>query len=253
MQEPHVESTTSTAAQFKPPPAAIKLPSVMSNMTHPQFRKFIVDWTVYKKITRLPTSEFASHLYSTCDETVKNTLINSFPQFLQLPGDKMLETIDVTKRANPAVHRMNFGNLKQDESESIQDFLVLLRTLAIDCEFCCPTCTANISTIHIRDQFIRGLHNVQLQTDILAKASNLKTIEDIVKHAEAFETALRDQSQFQNSADVYAARASPYRKQKQQNFPPNKTCNGCASKEHGIPGMPPRHSYCPAWGKTCSF
>ena len=55
LQAPHVESTTSTAAQFKPPPAAIKLPSVSSNMTHPQFRKFLIDWTVYKKITRLPT------------------------------------------------------------------------------------------------------------------------------------------------------------------------------------------------------
>ena len=166
----------------------------------------------------------------------------------------MLETIEsvVTKRANPIVHRMNFGNLTQHESESIQDFLVRLRTLAIDCEFACPTCAANISTMHIRDQFIRGLNNVQLQTDILAKADNLKTIEDIVKHAEAFETALRDQSQFQHSADVYAARVSPYRKQKQPNFPPNKTCNGCGSKEHGIPGMPPHHSHCPAWGKTCS-
>ena len=97
----------------------------------------MIDWKVYKQMTRLPTSEFASHLYSTCDETVQNTLINSFLQFLQLPEDKMLETIEsvVTKRANPIVHRMNFGNLTQHESESIQDFLVHLRTLAIDCEF----------------------------------------------------------------------------------------------------------------------
>ena len=225
-----------------------------SNMTHPQFRKFLIDWTVYKKITRLPTSECASHLYSTCDESVQNTLINSFPTFLQLPEDQMLKTIEsvVTKRANPVVHRMNFGNLTQHDSESIQDFLVRIRTLAIDCELSCPTCSVNISAMHIRDQFIRGLHNVRLQTDILAKADNLKTVEDIVKHAEAFETALRDQSQFQHSADVHAARASPYRKQKQPNFPPNQTCNGCGSKDHGIPGMPPRHSHCPAWGKTCN-
>ena len=148
----------------------------------------------------------------------------------------MLKTIEsvLTKRANPVVHRMNFGNLTQHESESILVFLVRIRTLAIDCEFSCPTCSVNISAMHIRDQFIRGLHNLQLQTDILAKACNFKTVKDIVKHAEAFETALRDQSQFQHSADVLAARASPYRKQKQQNFPPNKTYNGCGSKDHGI-------------------
>ena len=69
----------------------------------------------------------------------------------------MLKTIEsvLTKRANPVVHRMNFGNLTQHESESIQDFLVRIRTLAIDCELSCPTCSVNISAMHIRDQFIR--------------------------------------------------------------------------------------------------
>ncbi len=224
-------------------------------MTHPQFRKFAIDWSVYKKMTRLPTSEIASHLYSTCDASVQSTLIHSFPNFLELPEDEMLETIEsvVTKRVNPAVHRMNFGNLVQHESESIQEFLVRNRTLAIDCEFSCPDCQSDISKVHIKDQFIRGLHNIQLQTDVLAKASNLKSIDDVLKHAEAFETALQDQSTLQNSAEAHAARASSYRRQKQQPSHHNKTCNGCGSTEYGIPGMPPRHSHCPAWGKTCSF
>ena len=170
--------------------AAVKLPSITPNMAHPQFRKFAIDWTVYKKITRLPESEIASHLYSACDESVQNTLINSFPNFFELPEDEMLATIEsvVTKRVNPAVHRMNFGALIQHESESIQDFLVRIRTLAIDCAFSCPKCEADISKVHIKDQFIRGLHNIPLQTDIFAKSSTLKTIDDVVKHAEAFET-----------------------------------------------------------------
>ena len=96
----------------------------------------------------------------------------------------------VTKSVNPTVHRMNFGNLLQSEGESIKDFLVRICSLAVECEFSCPACKTNISSI--KDQFICGLHNETLQTDILAKATQLKTINDVVKHAEAFETALHD-------------------------------------------------------------
>ena len=45
---------------------------------------------------------------------------------------------------------------------------------------------------------MKGLNNDTLQTDILAKANQLKTLEDIIKHAKAFESALRDQSSLQH-------------------------------------------------------
>ena len=152
-QQPQVDSTLSTPP-FKPHQPPLNSPLLHPNMTHPQFRKFAIDWSVYKKITRLPTSEIASHLYSTCDASVQSTLIHSFPNFLELPEDEMLETIEsvVTKRVNPAVHRMNFSNLVQHESESIQEFLVRNRTLAIDCEFSCPDCQSDISKVHIKDE-----------------------------------------------------------------------------------------------------
>ena len=94
------------------------------------------------------------------------------------------------------------------KAESIKDFLMRIRPLAVDCEFSCPACKTDISSINIKDQLIRSLHNETLQTDILAKATQLKTIDNIVKHAEAFETALRDQSQLHSSAEVHATCAS---------------------------------------------
>ena len=36
----------------KPPPA--KLPTIEPNMTSPQFRKFLVDWRVYKNLSSIP-------------------------------------------------------------------------------------------------------------------------------------------------------------------------------------------------------
>ena len=32
-----------------------------------------------------------------------------------------------------------------------------------------------------------------------------------------------------------------------------QTCSGCGSNTHWILGTPPRHSHCPAWGKTCQI
>ena len=57
----------------------------------------------------------------------------------------------------------------------------------------------------MKDQFIKGIFNDSLQTDILAKTNHLKTLDDITNHAEAYETALRDQSKLTDSAEVLAA------------------------------------------------
>ena len=65
---------------------------------------------------------------------------------------------------------------------------------ALDCEFSCLECHYDLVPINVKDQFICGLFNTTLQTDILAKAGHLTTLEEPVKHAEAFETALCDQS-----------------------------------------------------------
>ena len=166
---------------------------------------------------------------------------------------KALEEID-TKQSNPAVHRLQFSSLQQHDGESIKDFIVRLKSTAPDCAFSCPNCHFDLQPVHILDQFIRGINNETLQTDILAKAGQLPNLEDAVRHAEAFETAQRDQIQLQSNNEAIASRVSNYRKQKQQ--PANKNtqpCSGCGSLSHGQPGTNNRATTCPAWGKTCNY
>ena len=173
---------------------------------------------------------------------------------------------------------MNFSKLMQKENKSVQDFLSRLRSLAVDCELLCPDCEHDISSVNIRHQFIRGLFNETLQTDILAKASLLKTVEAVMNHAEAFEAALRDQSQlsseshvsrvseycenknnsyqksnnsYQKSNNSYQKSTNSYQKSTNSYQKSNSFCNGCGSSEHGVFGKPPRNTNCPAWGKSC--
>ena len=97
--------------------------------------------------------------------------------------------------------------------------------------------------------------NESIQTDILAKASQLKTLEDVIKHSEAFETAQHDQIQLQGSSEVMAACMSDYQKKKKEpNLPKPQTtrpCGGCGSHPHGQPGSNDRSTKCPTWGKSC--
>ena len=162
----------------------------------------------------------------------------------------------VTKRSNPTVHRMNFASTTQSRQETIQEYLIRLKSSAPDREFSCPGCNLDLQPSHIRDQFIRGLHNDTLQTDILAKASQLKTLEEVIKHAEAFEAGLRDQQALQGSSEVMAARSS-YKNQQQQHQrkiqqghrpSTSKPCSGCGSHTHG---QADRQTQCPAWDTAC--
>ena len=112
----------------------------------------------------------------------------------------MIETLekikDCYKKCNPAVHRLHFLSIYQLQEESIKDFVVRLRSSASDCEFQCPDCHFDLQSINTKDQFIQGLQNERH----ISKVSQLKTLEDVIKHSEAFKTAQRDQIQLQGSS-----------------------------------------------------
>ena len=178
----------------------------------------------------------------------------------------------VTRRSNPIVHRLTFASMSQGEDEPIQSYLVRLRATALDCNYMCPACEHDFSDMYIKDQLIKGVARDALQTDLLAKAGLLKTLEQNISHAEAFESALRDQMSMSSTPDI--ARMSTYRRQKsnaqQKNMknsytgsqpnhansraePNNPACIGCGSYQHGVLGMGSRQLKCPAWSQTCNY
>ena len=240
-------------------------------MTSQQFRKFRIDWDVFTNMTNMPSSQFNIHLYNCADEAVQNAIINTHPNFFTTDPDKFLDMVEalVTQRSNHIVHRLAFVSMSQDEGEPIQNYLVRLRAIAVDCSFSCPTCEHDLSDIYIKDQIIRGVANDALQADLLAKAGNHKTFEQNVRHAEAFESALRDQTSMAGASDTTSDWLSTYCRQKgmpqankgdaRTNAYPNyeakpnrQICGGCGSHLHGTPGTGSHELKCPAWGQACS-
>ena len=193
-----------------------KLPQLHFEMTPQQFRKFQIDWEVFTRMTDMPTSQTSIQLYSCGDESVQNMIINTYPKFFTTDPDRLLEMIEalVTWRLNPMVHRITFASISQHEDEPIQQYLVRLRAMATDCNLLCTCCEHDLSDIYIKDQFIRGIANNTLKTDLLAKAWMLKSLDQNVCHAEASESALRDQTAINDTSDIATIQMSMYCRQK---------------------------------------
>ena len=66
---------------FMKAPAA-KPPQIQTEITHPQFRKFRMDWNIFKQITNIPPSQIHAQLYGSCTDTVPTSLVNTVTNYL---------------------------------------------------------------------------------------------------------------------------------------------------------------------------
>ena len=71
----------------------IKLPHASTSIINQGFRKFKIDWGVFKSITTIPPIQVAVQLYNLCDEPFQNSIINVSHISLTLNEAEMLHTI----------------------------------------------------------------------------------------------------------------------------------------------------------------
>ena len=196
------------------------------------------------------------------------TPINTYPDFFNTSPNKLLDMLKVlvTQKSNPMVHRISFSLIAQSNNETVQNYIFWLQSVARDCDFTCPNCHHDLSHIYIKDQFIRRIANEALQVDMLAKAGPLKTQEENISHAKAFEMAMCDQNEISGVSDMAGLRMSAYHQQRRaqdmawltgtrrcegtvaETRPRQNACRGCGSHQHGEAGSGDRPWMCPAWG-----
>ena len=235
-------------------------------MTTQQSRKFRIDWDVFTRITNFLTAQTNAKLYNCADEAIQNSIINTYPDFFNTSPNKLLDMLEVLVmwKSNPMVHRISFSSITQSDNETIQNYTVRLWSRAQDCDFICPHCHHDLSHIYIKDQFIRGL-----QADMLAKAGSLKTLEQNISHAEAFEMAMPDQNGISGISDMAGLQMSVYCQQRRaqdvarstatrrrertvaETRPKQNVCKSCGSHQHSGAGSGDRPQMCPAWGQMC--
>ena len=194
-----------------------KLLQLSSKMMTQQFWKFRIDWDIFTRITNLPTVETNIQLYNYANKTVQKSIINTYPKFFNTSPNKLLDMLEVlvTWKSNPMVHQISFSSIAQSDNETIQNYLVQLQSGAWDCGFICPNCHHDLSHIYIKDQIIQGIAKNALQADMLAKAESVKTLEQNISHAKAFEMAMWDQNEISGVSDIAELQMSAYRQQRQ--------------------------------------
>ena len=91
-------------------------------------------------------------MYNACNEEVQMSLISMNRDFVTLDEEDALKNIEpiLKVRSNPAVHRKAFGELMQEENQTIKNFVVRLLSAATDCAFTCPNpaCRHDLSSIN---------------------------------------------------------------------------------------------------------
>ena len=120
-------ASVTNAPTMKAP--AAQLPHIAAEMTKPQFRKFRIDWQMFKQSVRLQDDQLHSYLYNCCDPHVQNALVNANSQFTTLTEEELLTLLEglVTKESNPTVHRLHFASIYQQEKETIKNFIQRLK------------------------------------------------------------------------------------------------------------------------------
>ena len=113
------ENPASPTTHVKP---TAKPPQLNSEMTPQQFRKFKIDWDVFTKMTNLSDTQMNVQLYNCAEETVQNSIINTYPEFFNVDPSKLLDMLEVlvTMKSNPIVHRISFSSIAQGDSTEVR-------------------------------------------------------------------------------------------------------------------------------------
>ena len=145
---------------------------------------------------------------------------------------------------NESVERRNFRRRTQQQGETFDDYLLVLRELVKTCNFCSSECTDK----NIRDQLIEGITDGDTVEDLL-QIKDL-TLDKAIQVCQAQEAAKKQRSNITgiHQDSISAVRNPPRKKIPIQPLPSYPAaCPGCGGKLH-----PGGRTRCPAFGQPCN-
>ena len=104
-------------------------------------------------MTNMPPVQTNIQLYNCSNKAVQISIINTYSKYFSEEPNRLMDMLEalVTQKSNPMVHRLSFTSISQGPGESVQQFIVRLRSTAQDCDFTCPICNNDLSDIYIKD------------------------------------------------------------------------------------------------------
>ena len=236
------------------PPPSLKL----TDKSRDEWKIFKQQYEIFEKIVDLDKKD-ASYQCAMFLNTVGPkglAIYNSFDltedekDNLKLIKEKF-ETY-IIGETNETYERFTFNKRDQNEGESIDSYVSVLRDLSQTCNFC--EC---LRETLLRDRIVLGIKDSSTRKVLLQKRKlTLKDTIDICRSAEATQERLKMlNASFTEEENVHRVKARAYKKEPKSLWPKYKKshyedkllmCKFCAQK-HVM-----KKENCPAWGKTCN-
>ena len=243
-------------------------PLIDLNCSENRWSFFFNKWHFYKRQAKLPDSA-PEELRMCCTEDLQMELFNFVgPSIDTLNEESLLSSIKslAVKGKNMAVHRQEFYAMRQASGQPVQQFLAKLKAKAEHCQFhvkcsssLCNNTVNSYAIPMITDQLIVGLVDTDIQGEVLAKHSQLKTFDQTFELIQAIEDGKRAKDQLSHETAIHQSSISSQSMYKQRKSPKeipkqarkHEVCPGCGSDDHGPGTSKSRKDYCPAWSVNC--
>ena len=258
-------------------PTSTKKPSrplVELCMSENDWELFLHSWNRYKHLAGLVESDqIRWELRECCAGDVDKQLFHNVgPAALYAASEEViLENIKkvAVKIVHKEVHRFNFAKLRQQDGETITQFVSRLKEAAAQCGFsvrCTKTLcgSADDPTLvsyaedSISQQLLVGLRNQTFQTRLLSEVNTLDTLAKKVERLVILESTEECANVLNSSTPetkAAAARHSTYKdRQRDERFAREtdaQPCPGCGWKSHGR-DKSMKMKDCPAQKKKCN-
>ena len=144
----------------------------------------------------------------------------------------------LVEKPNKWVQRIELQGMIQNDSESVEEFILRVRNKAENC------CFSDASTRDERltEQIIKGIKYPEEQKKLLAKGDALK-LEDAISLAKAYEATVKSLSQYKTAAAATTSKDKACDVIKKKTVHNHKPCQKCG-RSHAVKS-------CPAFGTIC--
>ena len=174
----------------------VKAPEGRYDMKSGEFRIYSKDYRDFKKLTKQSDEDIVIQMRLNMDEELKRAVDTNFgEEWNSFSLDQALSSIkDLMKStSNAAIYRKEFDSLSQKNGESVREYITRLKACALDCEFICPfDDNHDLTEYHIVNRIRCGIHDKQLQQELLQKAKTLTALNEVIEYCESFESSKLD-------------------------------------------------------------
>ena len=267
--------STSAGSGSSSKPEKIPRPEIDEGSTEADFAFFQSNWLRYKRSTNLDANACIDQLLACCSSNLHRAVYNSDISS-EITEKELLSIIRrLSVRAqNVLVNRVTFLKMSQNKDESVESYVSRLRGQAGVCNYnidCGSLTDHEVSHSYsekmIADQLVVGLHDTDIQEQVLAHASDnpnmdLASIQKFVaaKESGRISSSLLSKSTVSKMSEYkMAQRKLPsvseetgHKIENPQHQSQDGACNYCGHNGHGTraPGYV-RQKKCPAFKVQC--